>query len=556
MLTYLVLVNTILIAAPGALASRFLLPNACSVFLGALPVSVLLLFFVWFLSTLAGAPAGVLVVLLGLVFLFTVPFALRSVRGRFDAVRMLAVLLAVAGMVAILWHTIGRSMYEWDQLQSWNRWAMDWRAGRLPIRMYEYPQIIPTLYASVYAVAGGEELRFVARLFASLLVIAAPLSLLAVRNSTQAVFAAAAMLALFAASAPWAQSGMADLPVGAFAFAGFVALRRSEDEDDWQRWCLLSSLCLAASALTKQGGLFFIVAAGAVALLASPKQARSRALYTVLPAMVLVLPWYLMRAAQISAGDQSAITYTTSAVHADAGLWERLGRSGDMLIDQWLAVPGTIVASILVGLSLRLRDGRVVTLGFLLPYLAIYAFLFGYDVRNALPILPFLAYACGIGASVLVPALPGFGKWPAGLAAAAPPLLVLLAYWQWSLSAFDTLNPRLADLAEHERQERFNIGPPQIIEALRAALAKRPDAVVHTPPAALRFNGYFIDRMKPRVLTPQALSVLLQNNKGDLVLTYAGSPETAAFIDRSQGAGAMAAVFDGGWFKIFEIVGP
>lgn len=553
MLTYLAVVNTILIAAPGALASQFLLTNASAVLLGALPVSALLLFFLWFLSTLTGAPAGALVVLSGLVFLVALPFALHSVQGRFDAAQMLAVLLAVAGMAAILWYTIGRSMYEWDQLQSWNRWAMDWRAGRLPIRMYEYPQIIPTLYASVYAVAGGEELRFVARFFASLLVVAAPLSLLAVRNSTAAVVAAAAMVALFAASAPWAQSGMADLPVGAFAFAGFVALRRSEDEADWKRWCLLGSLCFAASALTKQGGLFFIVAAGAVALLASQKHARSRALYTVLPAAVLVLPWYVMRAAQIAAGDQSAIIYTTSAVHADAGLWERLGRSGDMLIDQWLGVPGAIVASILVGLSLRVRDGRVVTLGFLLPYLGIYAFLFGYDVRNALPILPFLAYACGIGASVLVPSLPGFGKWPAGVAAALP-LLVIAAYWQWSVSAFGTPNPRLADLVEHERQERFNIGPPQIIKALRAALAERPHAVVHTPPAALRFNGYFIDRMKPRMLTPEALSILLENNKGDLILTYAGSPETAAFIDRTQSSGAMAAVFDGDWFRIYEIV--
>jgi len=364
----------------------------------------------------------------------------------------------------------------WDDIVSWNRWAMDWYRGSLPRETWHYPQLLPAAWSLTYAFMGTERIQFFAHGMMPLFSLAAVAVTLDLARGPQrlAFLAGAWFTGVFLQRINNVTAGLADIPVAFFALAAIVELLRPEEggADGTRRRLLVGSVLAAGAALTKQAGLYIaaLYPILAAALVGRPaRRLRIVALeYAVIAA--LVLPWYAYKEVEIRSGRAtSEIGTTTLLAHEGRSLPERLEYGGVHLAQ---AARGPVALGAVAGLLLLgLRERRIRLVATLvgLPFLLIWAGWFSYDLRNASLALGPLALGCGAGLAGLAGRLrrPVFPiSWPrrrglpahAGrLVAAAGILLAVLALWV----------PDAALIARQERLQR-GIGDRKFASALYA----------------------------------------------------------------------------------------
>ena len=124
----------------------------------------------------------------------------------------------------------GDIFQEWDAVVSWNRWAIDWAANRLPRTTAEYPQLLPCNLSLSYVFIQDSSIWFFAKgwlfLFCLLLLLghvrprpARP----AGADTSSGVFITYALLVAMLRFR-FISSGYADMPVAFMAYAGVYAL--------------------------------------------------------------------------------------------------------------------------------------------------------------------------------------------------------------------------------------------------------------------------------------------------------------------------------------------
>ncbi len=524
--------------------------------IGAIPVSVIAVHYLWLAATVL-SPTGwhFIPLILGANGALAVFYGWKGAIA-FDRSTLAGLAISATAVMWVLLLSIGDGMFSNDQLISWNRWASDWIGGRLPVRTYEYPQVIPIIYASVYAFFGGEQLLSVARQTASLAFLAAPMAIVATRRRSMVPTLSLMAILLYYAS-PWPTSGMADIPVGAFVLAAFVAAQ--------QRQVVLGSVCIAAAALTKQSGLFFLVSY--VAFVAIDQRSLRACLKAFLPALLLIAPWVIYKEIGILfGGEPSVVKYTMHGIHGNVSYLSRISNAVNAVSTQWLGNWGLLCLAALLLLSLRDRTARRLVCVAIVPYGLAYAMFFGYDARNALPLLPLISWAIGLGLAAL--------PWPkikegkpmplSGAAAAQYAVCVyLVAALAWTVTTFDTIAAPISALTEHERRESYRVGSPIVVRALRAALSQTaPECQVFTPYTSLAHSGYFKGRIRNINLNSDAafLSVLEKNECGLLlVITKPAteytppSPPALRVIEKAAADGAIRLINDGGTFRIYGL---
>lgn len=378
----------------------------------------------------------------------------------------LAALLAIGFLVSRVPVSFAHVFQYWDAIVSWNRWAVDWEAGRLPARVYHYPQLLPTTWSLLY-VLEGRPLQFLARGVMSLFPLAVALAFLDVglrRRRPELLLAATVSTLLMAASlGRHIGAGLADLPVAALALLAFYPLytRDFEPGAPGDRSRLAAAGLLAVGcALTKQAGLY--VAAVLPAFAAGrlrPWPLRRRAAAVGALALLLVAgigPWYAYGEVLIARGiEVNEIPILTQKMFGGATLAER-GLRALALWQHLLTPPLLWTAALLVLASLWHRPTRWITVGVSLPFSLLWALWFSYDARNEALALPFLGWSIAAGAWVVYGAL-GARRMRVAAAAWAAVSLTWIVLWA---------DPQAIALAQ--QQQLVELGKPALNRRLLA----------------------------------------------------------------------------------------
>ena len=330
-----------------------------------------------------------------------------------ELIALVLVLALAAEQAGRVFRAMGSIFSGWDDIRSWNRWAMDWYRGTLPHRTAHYPQLLPEAWSLTYAFMGTERIQFFARGMMGLFGLAA-VAVVAdlARGPDRLTFLASAwLIGIFLRRLNNMTAGLADVPVAFFALAAIAELLRRENGrvDGAGLRPFVGPVLAAGAALTKQAGLYL---AALYPVLACLLQGRSgRRLRTLLSSYAiiaaLVVPWYAYKHIEIrSGGDASEIRGVTQDVHHGLPMFDRLAH-GIAELAKLAGGPGilaAIVALMLLGFLDRRARWVLALLG--IPYMLIWGLWFSYDVRNASLGLGPCAIGCGAGLAILAGRLP------------------------------------------------------------------------------------------------------------------------------------------------------
>jgi hypothetical protein len=391
------------------------------------------------------------------------------------AIGWLLCAVAVSGfLLSLLPRSFGQVFEYWDVVVSWNRWAVDWEAGRLPAHVFHYPQLLPTSWSLVYVML-GYPLQFVARGAMALFPLSIALVLIDLwwqRGRRELLLAAViAPLLMTAVLGSHMGSGLADIPVAAMALLAFHPLAaRPFDADRRAGAARLAAAALLAvgCALTKQAGLYvalLLPVCAFVALRTWPARQRWIAVLGVVAILLVGLaPWYGYTELRVLRGMEiNEARVLPALMFGDMPLLDRAARAYG-LWEGVLTAPGAALALLLLAASLAHREARWITLCIGLPFTLIWAFYVSYDLRNDALAVPFLGISMAAGAEVLRRA------WSERLPAGVRHRLAL-ALAVATLAGIALWDPSPAILAASDRQ-LATLGKPALNQALLAYQAE------------------------------------------------------------------------------------
>ena len=335
----------------------------------------------------------------------------------------------------------------WDAVLSWNRWANDWLAGSYPEWTNGYPQLVPVNWSLCYMIQ-GDSLQFVPKMTVGLYELGVLLAIvdIAFLFRSAGVMVAAPLFAWLLSNVEIGRfGGDVDLAVTFMAFACFHCLlnaSKASGADDFKRLLVATSALAAATAATKQSGLFIFVMIIPMAYLllrqrmkdfdfGGSRQLRALALHLVLAALIAA-PCYICAKYMVLQGrDKYKVKFVTEDIYGGRGYGERAIISSKMFLlrlelgmheipgARWTHVqmdrglagyidffkPYRVLSSIVAALTLLLlylgiRSGPLgfCPLAFVaLPLSVIWALMYCYDLRNLTSALPFLALGLGLG---------------------------------------------------------------------------------------------------------------------------------------------------------------
>ncbi len=409
-----------------------------------------------------------------------------------------ATLVAVGyGISGLL--NVGQIFSSWDVVASWNRWAVDWAGNRLPVATRDYPQLLPANWSLTYVFIGDASVWFFAKAIMPLFCLMLLLATIDLYGQTRDVgYVCGTVLIYWLLVAilrfRMLATGYAEVPVAFFAFASVYALltaRQVGERGLRARYVLLGAVLAGGAALTKQAGLFMIVAYPVLAwLMVFRPQQTARypgvgwrgLLWMVAAGVTCVLvaaPWYVYKEIQIRASQEPHIaSFLLCDIHRGRDLWERLAFAGGGMLGA-LTIPGACAMVVLLGTSLRDPLHRWLTALIVVPFYLIWSLGFSYDNRNLALAIPFAGLGAGMGAREL-----GDLCRPLALRCARPLTAWPRRLWRVRVAhvvvlvvlAVGMLSKQItqADLLARQRELQRSVGVPKVNEQLYAYQAKAP----------------------------------------------------------------------------------
>ena len=483
---------------------------------------------------------------------------------------LLATVGAGVSLFALFWAAnslaaglAGKVFNTWDAVLSWNRWAVEWTRGTVPLDLGTYPQLGPINWAVIYLLMGNTSVQFFARalmpaFFLLTLLLQADLGLER-RSWGMLLGVGITYLAVRHFIGEFVSDGYMDMPA---AFLGFLSLylllkiSPSADPARVRRSLWFSALAAAAAALTKQTGLYILAAwplLGWLLALRGGAGLSRRAVW--LPwglALALVALFYIPRLLVLAQGlDSDNTGYLVGTIHGDKSWLERAAVA--------LAEMGRY--AYLAGFALAAAAWqkpvyRWLTGVVLLPFLLIWGLLFSYDTRNITLALPLLGLLSGLGLEELVEKglawLPRlrFGWLKAwmllGLGLAGVIALGLLLMPDAKLSAAQ----------ERAQREIFN---PDLNRQLYAYIEQNGLAgriltnypVDYLPGLQGKQNSFWFNDL------PVLLSEMKDTRNGYLLVPSGAGGEVAEAIEQRLARGELKLIFDaaGGYaYRFYKIV--
>ena len=324
-----------------------------------------------------------------------------------DFVGFLAIMILILTASEIVLR-MGDTFTTPDALASWNRWGQEIAQNSWATYTLGYPQLIPSNYALNYLFMQNSEIWFFSKFWISNFFFVLLLSIYQLYQNEKRWEIALAVPMTFIifyqiTTSKHIYDGTVDVALATFAFNTVVTLLNAGKTSDLSvrsRELLLGALFAIGSALTKQGGLFMLIAYPLLTyfLVIKPNtcidKSRVFKLAVILSAgtLMAVIPWYIP-----DIFNKQTITSTLIFdIHKGRGLWERLGHAWHLI--EMRTFPGELILLILfVSLSLVVKRYRLITLLVAFPYALFWALGFSYDKRNIALSLPFFGLSAAMG---------------------------------------------------------------------------------------------------------------------------------------------------------------
>ncbi len=324
-----------------------------------------------------------------------------------------AAVLLIGGFALSGLATVGQIFQQWDAVVSWNRWAVDWAANRLPYATSIYPQLLPTNLSLSYVFMQSSEVWIFAKGFQflfCLLLLLAMLDMARIRGQFGYVPGVLITYGLLVALLRFRMlsSGYVDVPLAFFALAPVYVLMLAQSTRETPRrakYLLVGALLAAGAAMTKQTGLYvaavYPLLAWRFVLGNDGSDGLRRHLFTLvrmgLIMGLLISPWYLYKFFDIQAGcDRNNTAQLLADFHQGRDLPQRLVHAGGLVVAAITPV-GAVLLLIAVAAALWDPLQRWLVGIFVLPLGLIWAAAFSYDLRNLAMIVPWVGSAAGIG---------------------------------------------------------------------------------------------------------------------------------------------------------------
>jgi hypothetical protein len=461
-----------------------------------------------------------------------------------------------------------RVISSWDAVVSWNRWACDWAANRLPERTWHYPQLLPTTSSLTYVFTRDASVQFFAKFIFGLFPLAMLLAcwdlMLRLQDVRYGAGGALGGYLLWCCLSAQLDSGLAEAPVASIALISLYALLIGSSAGTWPRaraHLVAAVICCAGAALTKQAGWFLAAVFPILAwiLLIRPcaphGRARAAALFlSIFGVLVLAAPWYVYR--QLNPADSEfgfilGGDLRGGAVHNGRSFPERAQRALWLLV-HWIGGPGWVfmyVAPPALALSLLDRRWRWITLLLTAPFLAGWVFYFTYDIRN----IAMALFPAGIGIAIGVGSLPSLFL-ARGAAIEQRKTLRQPRRLSWLVAvalvaiviALSRGPLRDSILRRHQREQQARIFDPEINSVI-LAYAKDPGlrGRVITNYQILGYlpglgDAYVFDPLH----TIESVDRDLKNKGGAYILYYGGRPYPE-FLDSGLASGRFTKIAEG-----------
>jgi len=298
----------------------------------------------------------------------------------------------------------------WDAIVSWDRWAVDWYNNHLPIQTWHYPQLIPANWSLTYQFMGDSRIKFFAKGFMGFIEIYILLTIFIlgiVRRDVGYFFGV-----IFTAWLQWVLgsrgSGYVDSAVAFFALSSVACLLISEKDDDQSKstYIYLGAIFAVGAAVTKQAGLWMVLAYPFLLYFTNNKKENRRYVYSYIPGILviyalIIFPWYGYKEYQIrNSKDGSEISHVISLVSQGKSWTQRLEISFILIQDHFKPISEKVIAVLLSFLMIFAYNEKFckALLGLIIiPFTLLWALYFSYDTRNLNLVIPLIGLTAGIG---------------------------------------------------------------------------------------------------------------------------------------------------------------
>lgn len=322
----------------------------------------------------------------------------------------LFLITGIGALSAITWAVhvwrlnFGTIFEGWDTLFSWNNYALQWAANRLPEITGAYPQLAPANWSISYVLTGNQQVQLFNTLLPPLFFLWIFLMLfdLGLQNKETGFFIAAiiARYMMKKLMGDHIFDGYMDVPAASMVLLSIYALLKGRlREPEQQRQAIVLGLVFAgAAAVTKQSGFIALILAPfiAVAWLKPGAGTITRKEWIRIGVLcaLIVLPWYLFTNLNRSAARGNVAIGIAEGIVDFNRRYEWSHKF--LLARQTFGKYWIVLAVSLLGLPLVEKKYRWIFFAGSIPVVIVWGVFFPYDARNLAVALPGLAILCGL----------------------------------------------------------------------------------------------------------------------------------------------------------------
>ena len=407
---------------PGLASLRILkfYVNLQSALLFAVPISLLINYFLIFTCTVFGFDFKIPLFLLFGLSSFVVIFKKNGVKKlletrieRYSFVELIITTLSWLYFVYFLTRWIksfGTIIYWWDAYSAWNPWGMSWYNNKIPSNTSQYPQMIPMVYAIGYKFIGNVTVQFFSKIMVtSFPVIAAFASLITGHSSgkNRTIYSAATIAFLYCVNhflIPL--SGYADAPLASIVYLLVLAMtffRNAEKLEDYQYNLLIFSTILCGF-IKPTGAIISVIAPIIIKFLFTNNISFNKLLRTYIVIGITLFTWYGFKQIQFLMGeDHSVLNHIVSTVGIPFSeripngiqlFWKDLFENGTSI---WIKFLSSILVIVFSLRAFQKRFESVVFVVVAALLFVLWSLITSYDTRNLAFFVPFACLVFGYG---------------------------------------------------------------------------------------------------------------------------------------------------------------
>jgi len=397
---------------------------------------------------------------------------------------LLRLVFFICALAGIIWTTrlfagnLVSVFNAWDAVVSWNRWALVWTSGQIPLDSGFYPQLIPANWSLAYVLVGNTIIQAVAKGIMPLFAVFLLLSLLdlGLNNRSFGYFIAGTIAFLLMKNFLESEitSGYVDVAVSFFGLLAIHALIQAGSKNDpflSNQYLLLGAVFAAGAGITKQPGMYIFVLYPVLAYLNVIRKHDpgfkkiKKYLVSFLLVSLIPLSWYLLKLIHFTQNietfyiqeyfDVTANTYGN--IDLGAQIIAALSRLNIYLV---------LFLFIIAGFPLLSSFYRALVVLIVFPYPVIWAWIAGYDTRNLAIFLPIFALTAGVALEELYLFLIKILQRTQFVRLKTGPILVIL----FILAVLGSIRIPSGNLMEQQTQLRMQIFSPSKNEKIYAII--------------------------------------------------------------------------------------